>query len=47
MESRSGLLGGNIIMEDVEGRDQISFTINSESGWDDPVWVGDDFIDPI
>ena len=24
LESRSGLLGGNIIMEDVEGRDQIS-----------------------
>ena len=27
LESRSGLLGGNIIMEDVEGQDPISFTV--------------------
>ena len=27
LESRSGLLGGNIIMEDVEGQDPISLTV--------------------
>ena len=27
LESRSGLLGGNIIMEDVEGRDRIYFLL--------------------